>query len=77
MVARQAVPQVVTLPEVDLIAFDIPAAARYLSSTEWAIRRAIYAGKIAHKRIGKRIIIPRKILEEFATSDLRVERKRG
>jgi hypothetical protein len=44
-----------------------------LGCTEWAVRRAIYAGKLSYKKVGKRIIIPRVVLEEFVTTGLRRE----
>ena len=55
------------------IAFDIPGAARFLSITPWAVRRAIYAGKLSYKVIGRRIIIPRSVLEDFVSSGLKRE----
>jgi len=68
----QVIPQ-----QIDPIAFDIPGAARFLSATEWAVRRAIYAGKLSYKRIGKRIIIPRAVLEEFVATGLKREGRRA
>ena len=61
------------IPQPEPIAFDIPGAARFLSATEWAVRRAIYAGRLSYKKIGKRIIIPRVVLEEFVTTGLKRE----
>jgi hypothetical protein len=55
------------------LAFDIPGAARFLSATPWAVRRAIYAGKLSYKRVGKRIIISRAVLEEFVNTGLERE----
>jgi excisionase family DNA binding protein len=72
----KAKPQVVPReipPQIEPIAFDIPGAAKFLSATEWAVRRLIYAGKLSYKRVGKRIIIPRTVLEEFATTGLKRE----
>ena len=58
------------LPPIQPVAFDIPGAAKFLSATPWAVRRAIYAGKLSYKKIGKRIIIPRTVLEEFVNTGL-------
>jgi len=69
---RKAAPQEV-IPHIEPVAFDIPSAARFLSATPWAVRRLIYAGKLAYKRAGKRIIIPRAVLEDFANSGLKRE----
>jgi hypothetical protein len=69
MLKTKAVPQQIP-QQIEPVAFDIPSAARFLSATEWAVRRLIYAGKLAYKRAGKRIIIPRVVLEEYATTGL-------
>ena len=66
--SQQEIPQTV-----QPIAFDIPSAAKFLSATEWAVRRAIYAGKLSYKKIGKRIVIPRAVLEEFVSTGLKRE----
>jgi len=63
----------VSTPVVQPIAFDIPGAARFLSATPWAVRGAIYAGKLSYKRVGKRIIIPRSVLEDFVSTGLKRE----
>lgn len=76
MPKAKEVPQVIP-QQIDPIAFDIPGAARFLSATEWAVRRAIYAGKLSYKRIGKRIIIPRAVLEEFVATGLKREGRRA
>jgi hypothetical protein len=65
--------QEISQPHVEPVAFDIPGAALFLSATEWAVRRLIYGGKISYKRIGKRIVIPRSVLEEFVATGLRRE----
>ena len=36
--------------EFEPIAFDIPSAARFLSATEWAVRRLVYAGRLSYER---------------------------
>jgi len=63
-------PKPLEIPQPEPIAFDIPSAARFLSATPWAVRRAIYAGKLSYKKIGKRIVIPRTVLEEFVNTGL-------
>lgn len=68
----RVVPQEIP-PQIEPIAFDIPGAARFLSATEWAVRRLIYAGKLSYKKVGKRIVIPRAVLEEFITIGLKRE----
>ncbi len=59
--------------EFEPIAFDIPSAVRFLSATEWAVRRLVYAGKLSYKKVGKRIVIPRGVLEDFISSGLKRE----
>jgi hypothetical protein len=63
------------LPPADFepVAFDIVNAAKFLCCTEWAVRRLIYQGKLSYKKAGKRIIIPRVVLEEFANTGLKRE----
>lgn len=36
---------------------DIPAAARALSTTVWAVRSLLWDGKIPHIKIGKRFLV--------------------
>jgi excisionase family DNA binding protein len=50
---------------------DFPAAAKYLSSTVWAIRRLVWRGELPYKQVGKRFCIPRKALDEWAAKGLR------
>ena len=64
-------PQAAT--EVIPVMYTVETAAQVLNATPWAVRRLIYAGKLAYKRVGKRNLIPRIALEEFATKDLIIE----
>lgn len=52
------------------IMFTIEQAAALLGAKPWAVRRMLYAGKLPYKKVGKRNVIPRAALEEFAANDL-------
>jgi excisionase family DNA binding protein len=52
------------------IMLTIEQASRLLGATPWAIRRMLYAGELPYKRAGKRNVIPRAALEDYASRDL-------
>jgi excisionase family DNA binding protein len=60
----------VSIPAIQPIMLNVEDAARYLGCTPWAIRRMLYAGKLPYKRAGKRNVIPRAALEDYARNDL-------
>jgi len=52
---------------------DLKSAAKYLSASIWAVRRLVWRGELPYKRIGKRYVIPRQALDEWAVKDLKRE----
>ncbi len=55
------------------VLLDLRAAAKYLSASTWAVRRLIWRGELPYKRLGKKFVIPRAALDEWAQKDLKRE----
>ena len=47
------------------IAYDVRAAAKTLSLSQSKVYQLIASGELYHRRVGKRILIPRKALDAF------------
>ncbi len=60
------------MPEQPVL-LDLKSAAKYLSASIWAVRRLVWRGELPYKRIGKRYVIPRQALDEWAVKDLKRE----
>lgn len=61
-------PSVSTLPQVESRYCTIPEAATYIRARVWTIRTLIWQKQIPHARIGKRIVLDKRDLDNYLQS---------